>query len=66
MAVNLGIAVLIPISWLMMAILHQVRPHWLWSVQARFRWRYFGLTLALAAVVLNGVVLLSALVDAPR
>ncbi len=64
-AVNLGIAVLIPISWLMMAILHQVRPRWLWSVQARFRWRYFWLCLALAAVVLNGVVLLSALVDAP-
>ena len=65
LAVNIGIATLIPISWLMMAILHQVRPRWLWSVQARFRWRYFGLALALAAVVLNGVVLLSALVDAP-
>ena len=65
LAVNIGIAVLIPISWLMMAILHQVRPRWLWSVEARFRWRYFGLALALAAVVLNGVVLLSALVDAP-
>ena len=65
LAVNLGIAVLVPISWLMMAILHQVRPRWLWSVEARFRWRYFGLTLALAAVVLNGVVLLSTLVEAP-
>lgn len=64
-AVNLGIVVLIPISWLLMAVLHQVRPRWLWSVEAHFRWRYFWFCLAAAAVVLNGVVLLSALVDAP-
>ena len=28
-AANLGIATLIPICWVLMAIVHQVRPRWL-------------------------------------
>ena len=39
-AANLGIATLIPICWVLMAIVHQVRPRWLSSVQPRIRWRY--------------------------
>jgi uncharacterized protein len=65
LAVNLGIATLIPISWVLMAIVHQVRPHWLWSVEGRLRWRYFLVCLAIAAVAINAVVLLSTLVEAP-
>ena len=65
LAVNLGIAVLIPISWVLMAIVHQVRPRWLWSVQGRLRWRYLLICFAVAAVALNAVVLLSTLVEAP-
>ena len=29
LAANLGIATLIPICWVLMAIVHQVRPRWL-------------------------------------
>ena len=65
LAVNLGIACLIPISWILMAIVHQVRPRWLWSVQGRIRWRYLLICLGVAAVVLNGVVLLSTLIEVP-
>lgn len=65
LAVNLGIAALIPISWVLMAIVHQVRPRWLWSVQGGLRWRYFLICLGVAAVALNAVVLLSTLVEAP-
>ena len=65
LAANLGIATLIPICWVLMAIVHQVRPRWLWSVQAGLRWRYLLICLGVAAVVLNGVVLLSTLVEAP-
>jgi hypothetical protein len=43
LAVNLGLATLIPIAWALMAMIHQMRPRWLSSVQPRIRWRYlFG------------------------
>ncbi len=63
LAVNLGIASLIPISWAMMAAIHQVRPRWLASVQPRIRWKYLALCLGVALVTLNGVLALSTLVD---
>jgi membrane protease YdiL (CAAX protease family) len=59
LSVNIGLATLIPISWVLMAMLHQMRPRWLSSVQPRIRWRYLFGCLAIAAVVLNGVMLLS-------
>ena len=59
LAVNLGLATLIPISWALMAMVHQMRPRWLSSVQPRIRWRYLLACLAIAAIVLNGVMLLS-------
>jgi membrane protease YdiL (CAAX protease family) len=62
-ATNLGIATLIPIAWLLMMGVHQVRPRWLSSVQPRIRWRYLLGCLLIAVVGLNGVLLLSALVD---
>jgi uncharacterized protein len=65
LAVNLGLATLIPISWVLIAMVHQVRPRWLYSVQPRIRWRYLFGCLAIAAVVLNGVMLLSTTVDEP-
>jgi membrane protease YdiL (CAAX protease family) len=59
LSVNLGLATLIPISWALMAMVHLMRPRWLSSVQPRIRWRYLFGCLVIAAVVLNGVVLLS-------
>lgn len=62
-ATNLGIATLIPIAWVLMAGVHQVRPRWLSSVQPRIRWRYLLGCLLVAVVALNGVLLLSTTVD---
>jgi CAAX protease family protein len=59
LSVNLGLATLIPISWGLMAAVHHMRPGWLSSVQPRIRWRYLFVCLAIAAVVLSGVALLS-------
>jgi membrane protease YdiL (CAAX protease family) len=59
LSVNIGLATLIPISWALMAMIHQMRPRWLSSVQPRIRWRYLFGCLVIAAVVLNGVMLLS-------
>ena len=64
LAANLGIATLIPISWLLIAMVHRVRPRWLSSVQPRIRWRYLLVCAAVAVVVLNGVLVLSNLTDA--
>ena len=57
-AANLGIATLIPICWVLMAIVHQVRPRWLSSVQPRLRWSYLLISAGVALVVLNGVTLI--------
>jgi membrane protease YdiL (CAAX protease family) len=59
LAANLGLATLIPIAWALMALIHQMRPRWLSSVQPGIRWGYLLGGLAIAAVVLNGVMLLS-------
>jgi membrane protease YdiL (CAAX protease family) len=59
LAVNVGLAALIPIAWALMAMVHQMRPRWLSSVQPRIRWRYLFGCLAIAAVALNGMMLLS-------
>jgi len=42
LALNLAISTLIPISWLLITMVHQVAPRWLSSVQPRLRWRYPG------------------------
>jgi uncharacterized protein len=65
LAANLGIAMLIPICWLLMTMVHQVAPRWLTSVQPGVRWRYFFVCLAIAVVSLNGTLLLSLFVSEP-
>jgi uncharacterized protein len=62
LAANLGVAVLAVVSWLLIAGLHRMRPRWLSSVQPGLRWRYLLRALAVAAIVLVGVQLLSLLV----
>jgi membrane protease YdiL (CAAX protease family) len=62
---NLGIASLIPISIVLMVLVHRVNPRWLLSVEGRLRWKYLLACLGLAAVVLNGVMWLSTLAGTP-
>ena len=59
LAANLGIIALAPISWLLVAGVHRVRPRWLSSVQPKIRWPFLLVSLLVALVALVGVVLLS-------
>lgn len=65
LAVNLGIATLIPIAWALMTAVHQVRPRWLSSVRPRLRWRYLFVCVGVAVVALNGALLASTAVNEP-
>ncbi len=65
LATNLGIATLIPIAVGLIMVMHQVRPRWLFSVAGGIRWRSLIGCLVIAAVALNGVLLLSASVSKP-
>jgi membrane protease YdiL (CAAX protease family) len=61
LGVNLGIATLIPISCLILWLVHRVHPRWLFSVGPGIRWRYLLVCLGIAVLSLNGVLLLSQL-----
>lgn len=60
---NLGIAALIPISFLVIMVVHQVRPRWLGSVRPRLRWRFLIISLGIAAVTLAINLVLSIVVN---
>jgi uncharacterized protein len=61
LAVNLGIATLIPIAVVLMGFVHHVRPSYLISVRARPRMRYGWICLALAVVALTVSIVASSL-----
>ena len=52
-----GLAMLIPISILLMVFVHRVRPGYLSSVTGRLRWRWFGVCLAIGFVSLWVILL---------
>lgn len=59
---NLALAAMVPITWIIVAFVHGLRPRWLASVRPGLRWRFFwgcfGLALvAIAAQVLVGMLL---------
>ncbi|HYO41501.1 MAG TPA: CPBP family intramembrane glutamic endopeptidase [Nocardioidaceae bacterium] len=64
LALNLGLASMIPITWLLMRWLHRMRPRWLASVVPRFRWRFFAVCLGVAVVALLAQVLVGLLLPA--
>lgn len=63
LVINLSLAALIPITWLTVRYLHNLRPRWLGSVRPGLRWslmaRCFGVALlaTLLAVALSSVLL---------
>lgn len=63
LAANLGIATAIPIAWVLMGVIHRVKPRWLASVQPRMRWPYLLGCLVIGVLALNGMVLLSHLLE---
>ena len=56
-AVQLGISTLIPISLALVLFVHRVRPAYLLSVRPGMRWGLLGIMVGVAAVTLNGVLL---------
>jgi uncharacterized protein len=61
LATNLGIACLIPISFVVIMVVHQMRPRWLGSVRPGLRWRFLLISLGIAMVSLAAVFALSTL-----
>ena len=59
LATNLGLSVLIPISFALVLFVHRFSPRVLHSVQPGFRWRFGFVALLIGFVVLTGVWLLS-------
>ncbi|HQY99160.1 MAG TPA: type II CAAX endopeptidase family protein [Propionicimonas sp.] len=58
-ATHLGLALLIPISFGLVLLVHRFSPRWLHSVQPGFRWRYALAATLVAIVVLVGLWVLS-------
>jgi membrane protease YdiL (CAAX protease family) len=59
---NITLAGLIPVTWVIVRLLHGLRPRWLSSVAPRLRWKYLAVCLGLAVVALVATVVVSALV----
>jgi len=59
LVINLSLALLIPITWLAVRYLHNLRPRWLGSVRPRLRWSLVGWFFA-ASVVSTALAYLAA------
>ncbi|MEP7091488.1 MAG: CPBP family intramembrane glutamic endopeptidase [Nocardioidaceae bacterium] len=62
LGLNLGIASMIPVTWLIMRFVHRMRPRWLASVVPKLRWRFLGVCLGLALVALVAQLLVGSLI----
>ncbi|MDP9444484.1 MAG: CPBP family intramembrane metalloprotease [Actinomycetota bacterium] len=65
LTVNLSLALLIPITWLAVRLLHNLRPRWLGSVRPGLRWRLLWPLAGWALLATAGAFLLYALVLPP-
>ncbi len=61
---NLVLGGMVLWTWLLVRVLHQLRPRWLASVRPRIRWRFFVACLGLSVVALVAQVVVSTLVPA--
>ncbi len=59
---NITLAGLIPVTWVIVRLLHGLRPRWLSSVAPRLRWKYLVVCLGLSGVALVATLVVSALV----
>src|SRR5690606_3138577 len=58
---NLALAGLIPVAWVLVRFLHGLRPRWLSSVRPRLRWKYLFVCFGLSFLALIATLLVSAL-----
>jgi membrane protease YdiL (CAAX protease family) len=59
---NLALACAIPVTWLLMRVLHGIRPRWLASVFPRIRWGWLLACFGLSIVALFATLVVSVLV----
>ena len=59
---NLALASMIPLTWLVTRVLHGLLPRWLASVRPRIRWRFLVICLAVSVVALIATLVVSAVV----
>ncbi len=64
LALNLGIASMIPVTWAILRVVHRMRPRWLASVVPRIRWGFLGVCLGLALVALMAQVAVGSVLPA--
>lgn len=62
LGLNLGLGSLILVTWLVVRVVHGMRPRWLTSVVPRMRWKFFFVCLGLAAVALLAQIIVGSLV----
>ena len=58
---NLALAGLIPVTWLLIRFLHGLRPRWVSSVFPRLRWKYLLICFGVSFVALFATLIVSAL-----
>ena len=61
---NIVLATGIPLTWLIIRVVHGLRPRWLTSVMPRLRWRYLLACVGLALLALIATIMVSALLPA--
>ncbi|HCO03551.1 MAG TPA: CPBP family intramembrane metalloprotease domain-containing protein [Actinobacteria bacterium] len=54
---NLTLASMILVTWLVMRVLHNMRPRWLASVRPRLRWKFLFACLGLSVIALGASIL---------
>jgi membrane protease YdiL (CAAX protease family) len=59
---NVALALMIPLSWLVTRVMHGLLPRWLASVRPRLRWRYLAACLGVAVVALVATLLVGSVV----
>jgi membrane protease YdiL (CAAX protease family) len=57
---NLGLASLTLVAWLVVRVVHGMRPRWLASVKPGFRWRFFFACFGLAVIAMGASLVVGA------
>jgi membrane protease YdiL (CAAX protease family) len=58
---NLTLAVIVPVAWVVVRVVHRMRPRWLMSVKPGIRWRFFWACFGLAVVAILAQIIVGAL-----
>ena len=58
---NLSLAAMIPVTWLIVRLVHRMRPRWLMSVRPGIRWGFFWACIGLAPVAMVAQLVVGAL-----